>query len=204
MIRIRQKGSPIRYVELVKEDYHFLSARAFEGIVLAAQDAFGPSMGDDEIIEHILPTDNLSIATHEGHIVGFASVIFQGKTIDFVGAAVRQGYQSSGVYSAFATRRIEIALDNHCDRVTLRTQNPRVEAGMRRSLDRFISAGLIEGYHVVRELKPGLYGRMLTVEQPRCDDQEIASLYAAVDYARGDAFSLGFLLYQAEHPFLNR
>ena len=142
------------------------------------------------ITVELLPTDMLYLAYNDQEIVGFATAVLQKDALDLVGAAVKKQAQGSGIYSQFSLRRINFGINRGKNNVNLRTQNPRVELGIRLSLDSLANVGLISGYTISREIKEGLYGRMLTSVKPYCNIKEIDSLYAALNYERGDAFAL--------------
>jgi len=188
------KSREYKYIELPKAKYHLLEGPLEEGIVQVGLDAFGQGMTRKEILEHILPTDMLHIAYNKQGIVGFATAMLKKDAIDLVGAAVKKKVQGSGVYSCFSLRRINFGINRGRKKVVLRTQNPKVELGVRVCLDSLVKVGLISGYNVNRELRPNLYGRILTAAQPYCGIEEIDSLYAPLRYQRGDAYALEFAL----------
>ena len=188
------KSKEYKYIELPKAKYGLLLGPLEEGIVQVGLDAFGAGMTKEEILEHILPTDLLQIAYNKQGITGFATALFKKETIDLVGAAVKREAQGSGIYSHFSLRRINFGLNRGRNKVQLRTQNPKVELGVRLCLDSLVEVGLISDYQVNRELRRGLYGRMLTAVQPSCGIERIDSTYASLQYQRGDAFALEFTL----------
>lgn len=188
------KSKEYKYIELPKAKYRLLSGPLEEGVVQVGLDAFGVGMTKEEILEHILPTDIMQIAYSKQGIAGFATALLKKDAIDLVGAAVRKEAQDSGIYSYFSLRRINFGLNQGRNKVQLRTQNPKVELGVRLCLDSLVRVGLISGYSADRELRPRLYGRMLTTVQPLCGVEEIDSTYALLQYQHGDAFALEFQL----------
>lgn len=191
---VEGKSREYKYIELPKAKYHLLEGPLEDGIVQVGLEAFGAGMTKEEIMEHILPTDLLQVAYNQQGIAGFATALLKKDAIDLVGAAVREEAQGSGIYSYFSLRRINFGFNRGRNKVQLRTQNPKVELGVRLCLDSLVRVGLISGYSVDRELRPNLYGRMLTSLQPLCGIKEIDSTYASLQYHRGDAFALEFIL----------
>lgn len=183
-----------KYIELPRERYNLLAGRLEEGIIQVGLTAFGPGMSKAEIMEHILPTDMLYLAFRGPEIIGFATAMVRSDALDLVGAAVKKQVQGSGVYSNFSLRRINFGMNQGKDNLTLRTQNPKVELGVRLCLDSLVNVGLISGYSMTRDLREGLYGRIITSSPPYSGVDEIDSIYQLLNYQQGDAFALRFAL----------
>ena len=184
----------VRIIEISSDSYKNLGKGIVDGIVNVAIDAFGPGMSRGEVLDHILPTDRLYVTLNfMGGVEGFATATFKRDSVDLVGAAVRKSSQGKGLYSDFSERRINLALHEGYDKVTLRTQNPKVELGMRGTLERLVQAGVISSYDSKRKIIHGMYGRMLTKEKP-FTGFGIDKLYEDLDYDKGDTFSFEFQL----------
>lgn len=184
--------------EITRDNYGALSHRMLSKIVEAGQEAFGPGMSFDEVHNHVLLSDNLLLAVDKDQVVGFASSIIKPDSIYLAGAAIREAYQTSGIYKEFALRRVNLAFEKRKEAVTLRTQNPRIEAGVRSVLTDLRTAELVADFKVTRELQPKVYGRMLTAVKPFSLDEELNAVYNQLNYPQGDAYSVRFDL--TYHP----
>ena len=99
-------------------------------------------------------------------------------------AAIRLEAQGSGVYSLFNEARIKFGLDHGVRKIFTRTQNPRVQEGVTKSIEKMIEDGDISDFSLSRVIREGIYGRMLTAEKPVAKDLAFNDL----DFDRGDAF----------------
>ncbi|MEN9390692.1 MAG: hypothetical protein RLZZ283_792 [Candidatus Parcubacteria bacterium] len=164
---------------------HRLTRTAQKRIIESAQSAFGPTMTPAEVRDHI--AGDVALAkSKRGKIVGFGTVISKPGEIHLGGAAVHLEHQGNGAYKGLVRARIENAIDSKTPLVTTRTQNEKVEAGIRATLLNLQDEGKIAGFSVRREKVEGVYGRKLAntpTPQPR-------SPYAKLDIERGDAFKL--------------
>ena len=161
-------------------------------IVKAGMLAFGPDMTEEEIMEHIMPTDNVYVGFRDSDVMGFATANIEEDAIDFVGSAVHPDYLRKGLYSEFVMQRVTLAFENNKSIIKLRTQNPIIYLGVTGSLDHLVDIDAIEGYDVEKEHVKRLYGRMLTSIRPYSGIKKIDSMFDVLDYKAGDAFSLEF------------
>src|SRR5690606_27617898 len=95
----------------------------------------------------------------------------------------------NGLYSELNSQRIDAAIESGSELIFTRTQNPIVEIGLTKAL---IDKDL--DFEVHRIYSPGIYGEMLTAEQPVVKDSLIQDTYDHLDYESGDAFVLMFKL----------
>ena len=188
------KQSGITIVEIPQEKYGLLTRETVNEIVGVALSAFGSGMTGREVTDHVFPTDRAYLAYTQEGLVGFATAEIRDKSVYLAGAAIKSTHQGTGVYKEFALRRVNLALDLGKEMVETRTQNPRIECGIRACLERFRGIGVIKSFSIERETCPGIYGRMLTAERPFSDVEEVNQFYATLDYERGDAYLLRFLL----------
>ncbi len=135
----------------------------------------------------------------ERRVVAYASLQW-GRLRDLVGvgngeeqgaylaaAVVDPAYQKQGHYRELTKRRIEAALRRGTGTIFTRTQNPKVELGIRRALEKM---GI--SYEVERILVHAAYGEQLTSIRPMVKERAIQDEYDQLDYERGDAFVLVF------------
>ncbi len=153
-------------------------------------------MGRDEVLEHLLPNDVLFVAyDKQQNAFAFAAGNHRDgvNSADYfylAGAVVSSAYQGKGVYTHLTELRIQHSFLNGRDLpIKTRTQNPNVEDGILRAFAKVKRISL-DDVSVTREIIPCLYGRQLTTTLPR--EISANSLYAKLDYARGDAFELTF------------
>ncbi len=138
------------------------------------------------------------VAAVQRLVVGYASLRF-GPMRELVGigggeegaylaaAVVHSNYQGMGIYGELTKRRVEESLGRGVRTIFTRTQNPRVEKGIRRSLEEM---GV--DYGLERVLMPGIYGQQLTAERPRVRSRRIQRAYGGLNYPSGDAYVLVF------------
>ena len=179
-------------ISISRCNYDILSPQVIDGIVQVGMAAFGLGMLKQEILDHIFPTDKLYLSFKGSTISGFATAKLKAESVDLVGAAVHPDLQRRGTYLEFGLRRILFAYNAGRHTLELRIQNPRIEAGMKSCLEVLMNQGIVRGYKVERELRSGLYGRMLTAQRPLSGKKEIDQLYDALDYEKGDAFAFRF------------
>jgi len=84
----------INYIALARDEQkEKLTESIKQGIVETGLAAFGPGMSPEEILEHVLPVDQLYIACIDAAVVGFATVNLTKHHVDLVGAAVHPSAQ---------------------------------------------------------------------------------------------------------------
>jgi len=168
------------------------------GIVRCAQDAFGKTMQEKEVIEHL--GGFLIVAVDNEDVIAFCvsktgtfnevlslSQVSDMPTVHLVGAAVRSDYQGQGVYKNLNVARLGNAISARIPLIYTRTQNPGVEAGLSATLQNMREQGLIKRFFVTRDKEDGVYGRLLTPNKPSIPPN---SPYNELNYDRGDAFHL--------------
>ncbi len=107
--------------------------------------------------------------------------------------------QGHGLSKEVYDRSLTPKLRERIPLIFLRTQNPRIEAGITSYLKRAKKRGDISGFTIERRLLEKVYGQMLTTIPARSDNPEIQARYDTIDRAAGDAFLLIFhLRYAAE------
>ncbi len=178
-------------------------------IVEMMKDAFGRSDFPEESIKDHIKGDMVILAEILGivkgttvevvqEVVGYSSLQFgsmrelvgidrSGKGAYLAAAVVHSNYQGKGVYGELTRRRIEESLRRGVKTIFTRTQNPRVEKGIRGSLEKM---GV--NYELERVLVPGVYGQQLTAERPKVRDRRIQRAYDKLNYPSGDAYVLVF------------
>lgn len=178
-----------------------MPTEVLDGIFTTAFDAFGPGITREEVLAHIRPANRLYVAYGMGTVVGFATAKrdYNPQRIDFVGAAVRPCAERNGIYKQFCTSRINFTLESAMNCFTLRTQNPKILAGIERSLQELTDVGFLSGFKMRPERRTGLYGRMLTQERPLSGVARIDSIFADLDYAAGDALEFTVTLRDPQH-----
>lgn len=185
--------------EFVYKSYNSVSEipkNLLKGAVSCAQDAFGHSMGEAEVVEHL--DGDILLIVERGHVVGFATTrnaspaamfpkefVGSESGLYLAGAVVRKEYQGRGLYKELNRIRIGQAMTSGTELIFTRTQNPRVETGMRSVLEEYEEQGYIKGFFLERKKQPGAYGRMLTEQKPVVPE---GSPYEDLNYEQGDAF----------------
>ncbi|MDE1869304.1 MAG: hypothetical protein KGH60_05075 [Candidatus Micrarchaeota archaeon] len=82
-------------------------------------------------------------------------------------------------------------MDDGCELVMVRTQNPRVERGLVDALDELKGDGRITDYIMHREVCKGVFGRMLTMMIPESMHKPTNRLYRSLlEYKNGDCFEI--------------
>lgn len=164
--------------------------------------SFGSSMPLDEVRKHIRESHHVFV----GFDVEERPIAFGGSkyTIEedtrmpclyLSGAFVDPQSRKTGLYNALSLRRILHGLELGYRIVAVRTQNPKVEAGIVGALETLCAEKGISRYFLSNRTKvPGLYGRMLTDQRPISSIDRINAEYERLDYDRGDAFYLRFVL----------
>lgn len=99
------------------------------------------------------------------------------------GAAIAGSHQGKGLYYVFNEARLKFGFDSGITTVFTRTQNPRVQEGVTKSLDKMIQEGTVSDYEISRLIKRGVYGEMLTAEKPVA--KELA--FDDINHEDGDA-----------------
>ncbi len=187
-----------RIIELGKDKYKTLPQKIMNEIVDVAFDAFGPGMTIEEVLEHVCGTDILYIAYKDKEIQGFATNTIKPEVVYLCGVAVMKKAQGNGIYKAMAHRAIDQALKHKKNTIEFYTQNPKIELGMRQSLDSVVEVELILGYSVDKKIKRKHCGRMLNEKKPMCGEEEIDKKYGELNYDEGDSFNFKFYLEMAK------
>lgn len=112
--------------------------------------------------------------------------------------AVDGDSQGKGISKAVYEQALTPRLRERVPLIFLRTQNPRIEAGINSFLDQAKQKGDISGFRLERRLLEKVYGQMLTTTPPRSSNAEIQSHYDAIDRKAGDAYLLIFHLQYGE------
>jgi GNAT superfamily N-acetyltransferase len=185
-------------INIHSDNYKNLDKEVLGGIVRVGQRAFGESMDGNEILEHILPTDRLYLARENNILQGFATANINLESIHLEGTAVDPEYQGRGLYRKFTCEIIDLALDQSKQAITMRTQNPKIELGVRRTISDYIRQGLIQAYDVDRNIQKAAYGRILTSKKPLSSSFLMNARYKVLNYERGDAFELKFRFVKSE------
>ncbi|MBI3334689.1 hypothetical protein HYZ97_04325 [Candidatus Pacearchaeota archaeon] len=165
-----------------------------DGAVSVALRAFGRGMSAREVTEHVLPVDVLYLAWKADVVVGFASLSFNQSPPYFAGTVVDPAHQGEKIYMTLARQRILDTIERGHNSFMTRTQNPVIEHALTRSLTSLVAEQHIKNFDIRRELAPKVYGRMLTAERPFSRDETVNTIYAQLNYMRGDAFKLTFVL----------
>lgn len=169
-----------------------------EKLVEIGMRSFGSKMTAKEVKEHIAVNDILFVVRDgEGKPIGFSGSTYP-NVVYLAAAAVDPDSQGRGTYKKLTKERIVKGLASGCNIIMTSTQNPRVEAGITRVLNNMRDEGLITGYLTSRMLNKGKYGRMLTDEVPKSDTEELKLVYADLDYEKGDAYELIFIVQKAK------
>lgn len=163
-------------------------------IIELTRRGFGTPMDAEDIRNHLLPVDLLYIAREGERIFGFASSEVKDGSSYFSGVVVDREYHKAGLASDFARVWTKDAFDLGCRSLWTRTQNPIVEHMMGRALDELKEGQTIGDWSVERTLMAGRYGRMLTDRIPLSRDVDLNRVYTELDYPRGDAYQLDFVL----------
>lgn len=184
-----------------KEKYDSINDEILNGAVKAAKEGFGGDMTREEVLEHILPTDLTCIAFVDDKVVGFGSLKYEENCTTLSGAVVSEKYQGEGIYKFLTNERIKECLkygpsskieEESLKQIKTRTQNPKIEIGIKKILKTFEKRNKISDFTFSRELKKSEYGRMLTEERPLSRNEELNKIYNELCYERGDAFLLTF------------
>jgi GNAT superfamily N-acetyltransferase len=169
------------------------------GMIESANSAFG-YVSEEETrhhLNHMVGDQVLVAAEHPGlEVVGWSAVTlvspeeeFHDKELEsdeglyIAAVAVHRIAQGKGLSSKFHDMNLTFGLDKDEPFAFTRTQNPRIEASITHAVDRLVDAGAIGGYTLSRTVREGIYGKMLTSEQPASDHLA----YNDIDYDRGDA-----------------
>ena len=189
-------------IEINKHEYADKLLDLVDTIVALGIDIFGKGMSKKEVLDQLVPTDRVYIVvsgedkeeSNTQELVGFASATLNDYSLYLAAAVIKSEYRGREIYLEFNMRRVMFCLENNKATLTTFTQNPLVEEGIKKTLDQLIASNTILAYTIKREIKKGLYERMLTRTRPLSRSQETNSTYSRLNYQRGDAFSLEFLL----------
>jgi hypothetical protein len=157
------------------------------------------------VLKEVLGYEVFTVRSLDGRYIGFTSLYrgvghyllegspFQGRSLSYMATAmIEPEYQGRGLYGRLNQRRFEVALEQRPEIIFTRTQNPRVERGMRKALDEKMQAGLIDGWKLTRIKKDKAYGQMLTPERVVVSDPETQAAFDLLVAEAGDAYLLIF------------
>jgi hypothetical protein len=102
---------------------------------------------------------------------------------------VHPGYEGRGVYSRLTSRRLAYAIKRIAKTILTRTQDYRVEAGIRKSLTDLVKKKIIRGFTLRYVPLPGYHGRRLSERTPVAPP---GTPYASLNLEAGDAVMLIF------------
>ncbi len=187
-----------------------ISQTLMEKLARVGIESFGKGMKAPEVRQHVRESDTIFVAFKNNGVAGFACSVYLlsqfGKELYLSGSAVREADQGNGVYRMLTEARIDLGIELGARAIATRTQNPRIEKVVSEVINAKIIDGTVmlgdqkakrqraTGFTVVRDQMPGVYGRRLTADVPLCGDSRLDSSYAELDYNRGDAFMLTFVL----------
>ena len=182
-----------------KADYNgevYISEELFKDGVRISRDSFAPVISDEEVKNLIIGNSLLLVAYNAENMqrVGFAASYYEKNACYFSSSAIMKTEQGNGLYYIFNRLRIRDGIGNGFNTFTVTTQNPKVEKGIASAMNSFLEEGFIDGYSVQRDPIRGYYGRMLTTEVPRSSDERINRPFSYLNYGRGDAFYISFLV----------
>jgi hypothetical protein len=173
-----------------KNKIEALNEGIIEQIIEVAKDSFGKSMGGEEIIEHVLPTDHLYLAFDSNNgLIGFCTDVYRDGATYFAGAAVKNNCQGNGVYQKLLSSRLNNLVQRRERMLEFCTQNPKVEKGICMALEREIDLGNLVNYNLERKIEKRLYGRMLTEKRLFSGNLKIDKIFAKLNLEIGDGFS---------------
>jgi hypothetical protein len=168
-------------------------------MVETANSAFGYVSKEEtqHHLNHMVGNQVLVAANHTDlKVVGWSAVtlispeeefqdkeLYSDEGLYIAAVAVHRLAQGRGLSSTFHDINLTFGLDREQPFAFTRTQNPRVEAGITHAVDRLVETGAIGGYSLSRIVREGVYGKMLTSDQPSSNNLE----YNDIDYDRGDA-----------------
>lgn len=174
-------------------------------MVACITSAFGqrmPERGVDSALKGDLVVSVVSRETN--NVIGFSSL--QRKTsgeLKLVGypenlrgfyfgaSVIAEPFQGQGIYLVLNWTKIHLGLEEGIDFIAMHTQNPKVENGVSRALDMFVSSGNLKGYTLDRIYNPGFFGRQLTKDTLEVRE---GSCYSELNMDFGDCFNLIYLL----------
>lgn len=192
------------------------------GIVECIRGAFGEAPSDTA--EHI-SGDRITVIPHrhDGEArrdlmappyLGFSSLVFgspaevfgrpdltQEKGVYLAATAVVKEMQGTFVGQRLNNFHLNTLVNQRLPVFFTRTQNPRVEGGILRSLEQAKKDGKIASYRIERHLVPGHYGQRLTTEPQRTSVAQTQESYDRIQSDQGDAY---LLLFHVEYPVVQK
>ncbi len=177
--------------------------------ILECRNTSGFTPTDEDVRRHLVG-DVVSIYCQENsnRVVGFDAINFlspgenwrglkpegtfpEDGGVYLAGALIAGEAQKSGLYTKMTEERIRRGIERGYHLVFTETQNPNIEAGIKKTLEIMKAQGEIKGYAMgERVLFVGLYGRCMYKEVPKNDDIS----YDDLNYDAGDAYALVFYL----------
>jgi|GEM_PF-1516801 len=177
--------------------------------ILKSRDSSNFLPTDDDVRKHMAGDIlTLYVSENPNRVVGFDAINFVSPEknwaglkpvgtfpdkmgVYFAGALIDGEMQKSGLYTLASIERVRRGIEKGYHIVSTETQNPRVEAGVKDTLDEMKRTGEIKNYSMnQRVLFKGLYGRCMYKEIPTHDKIS----YDKLDYDKGDAYALVFNL----------
>lgn len=160
------------------------------------------------VLREVLAYEVFTAKSQSGRYIGFTSLyrgvghyllegtIFQGRSLSYMATAmIEPSYQGQGIYGKLNQRRFDVALGYQPELIFTRTQNPRVERGMRSALDKKIEEGSIAGWKLTRIKKEKAYGQLLTPELVTVENRETQHAFDQLNSYQGDAYLLIFEIF---------
>lgn len=176
-----------------------LPSEYVSGLSACIESAFGGGITDEDALDHMRGDQvliGISNNSTQSQVAGFSATTIE--TVEnkgevehpslvypcayFAAAAITKVHQGRGLYSLLNDKRLEFVENEGVDRLYTRTQNPRVEQGISRALDRMVEARRIKSFTIARYALIGVYGGMLTDAKPLARTVS----YDNLDYERGD------------------
>ena len=176
-----------------------------------ARDGFGSEITKEDVENHVMNVDILSLMNNGNHIIGFSSfdnIRFNGMNILYLhGAVVKRNFQKNGIFSRFC--KTVMSLDNY-DFLSMRTQNPVIYATAEK-LTNTIYPNIDEAIpHEIKDIAKYIakdylkmddfcennlvgrktYGSSLYQDIPRCENDCINEFFddmLNLDYSLGDS-----------------
>lgn len=179
------------------ETHRQLPPELVQGIEECIDSAFGGSITQEDARQHMSGDQLLlAISGDEKKVQGFsasklavAEKEFQDLKLSskpgvyLAGTAIALCHQGEGLYDFFNKSRIVFGIEKGAEVVFTRTQNPKVQKGITKTIEQMIREGSISDYALSRIVREGIYGKMLTAKKPTGRGID----FEDIDYERGDA-----------------
>lgn len=181
-----------------------LPKKVRHGVFNCIESAFGGTVTTEDAAMHMQGDQVLVIYDRTDTVVGFSATrIMHGESeinglalpaeqAYFAAAAIAKPFQGNGLYNRLNQKRMDFVCRENINDIVTRTQNPRVEQGITRAVQRLVSGNIVGSFAIARQLTVGAYGHMLTAVRPYANNVR----YDNIDYNRGDANLIAWLLQQ--------